>query len=158
MMAQKANIDFSKYRTPELVESIVEILSLPGAFRSIVKWGFFGLIVLVVVVAAVNATGDNRTMKFIVLGPVVVSTGFVVGLLLGAAEFVRRSLNNMIRLIPKDDNETEAVRDVVAQGLQKTALKEKAIVSRLDRAENHLKTIGGWIRLLVLAPAYAILV
>ena len=58
---QKTEIDFSKYRTPELIETISNIISLPGALKSIFMWAFYGLLGLVFVVSALLYFTGNMT-------------------------------------------------------------------------------------------------
>lgn len=97
---QKTNIDFSKYRTPELIETVVEIVSLPGAFREIINWVFYGLIGLAMAVVAALWLTDNLTLFWTALfQSYSVPAGMVGGLAVGIAEFVRRSFNNMSKLV-----------------------------------------------------------
>lgn len=97
---QKTEIDFSRYRTPELIETISNIISLPGAFKSIFYWAFYGLLGLVFIVGVVLWFSGKSNLFITGLAELYsVPAGTVGGIAVGCAEFVRRSLNNMQNLV-----------------------------------------------------------
>ena len=97
---QKTEIDFSKYRTPELIETISNIISLPGALKSIFMWAFYGLLGLVFVVSALLYFSGNMTFLTTAITELyAIPAGAVGGFAVGCAEFVRRSIGNMQKLV-----------------------------------------------------------
>ena len=97
---QKTELDFSKYRTPDLIETITEIVGIPGAIRSIVKWTMYGVATLIVMTLLVLYLSGNLTFLWATFFEVYgAPTGAVAGFALGVAEFMRRSLSNMRKLV-----------------------------------------------------------
>lgn len=97
---QKTEIDFSKYRTPELIGTISSIISLPGAIKSIFTWALYGLLGLVFLVAAIlYFTGNLTFIMTALIELYAIPAGTVGGIAIGCAEFVRRSLGNMQKLV-----------------------------------------------------------
>ncbi|MEM8670589.1 MAG: hypothetical protein AAGG48_23895 [Planctomycetota bacterium] len=97
---QKTQIDFSKYRSEELITTIAATISLPGAIRSIIRWSIAGVALLVLLVGVVlKLIGGLSLLWWFVLESYAAPAGSLVGLLLGLAEFVRRSLSNMTTLV-----------------------------------------------------------
>jgi len=99
-MASKTSIDFSKYRTTELVDTIVELVSLPNAVRGILKSGLFGVVIAVIcVVVLLILTGDFNIVWSTLLGAYAVPAGVAGGLAFGIAGFIRKSFDNMSLLV-----------------------------------------------------------
>lgn len=97
---QNTQLDFSKYQTADLIATISEIVSLPGAITSIAKWAAFGVAVLVFVAALfLKVTGNFSFFWMVMFELYATPAGSLVGVSLGIAEFIRRSLNNMTKLI-----------------------------------------------------------
>ena len=100
MRKQKTQIDFKKYQTPELVETIVDIISIPGAMKSLFKWAVYGLLGLTLMVGFILWLTGNLTFIWTTLFELYsIPAGTLGGVALGIAEFIRRSLNNMTRLV-----------------------------------------------------------
>lgn len=116
---QKTQIDFSKYRTPDLIETIAEIIGLPGAIASIVKCALIGVAALVLVVwLLLYLTGSMTLMWATIFEVYSAPAGAIVGTAIGVAEFIRRSLSNMTKLVDLMLETTiQVAKD--AQGLSK---------------------------------------
>lgn len=100
MSKQKTKLDFAKYRTPDLIATIVDIVGLPGAVAGIMKWALFCVAALVVVVGlALKLSGNMTLLWTAVLEIYSAPAGTLIGLTLGTAEFVRRSLTSMTKLV-----------------------------------------------------------
>jgi hypothetical protein len=59
---QKTQLDFSKYRTPDLITTISGIIGLPGAIGSIMKFAVLGVAALIVLVGLLLKLTGNMTL------------------------------------------------------------------------------------------------
>ncbi|MGI9470241.1 MAG: hypothetical protein ACR2NZ_01830, partial [Rubripirellula sp.] len=100
MAKQKTQLDFAKYRTPDLITTIADIVGLPGAVAGIMKWALLCVAVLVIVVAFALKLSGNMTLMWTAIFEIYSApAGTLIGLTLGMAEFVRRSLTSMTKLV-----------------------------------------------------------
>lgn len=114
---QKTQLDFDKYRTPKLISTIADIVSIPGAIGSIRKWVVIGVGGLILFVVFWLKVTDSMTLFWwAAFEAYSVPAGALAGLAIGVAEFIRRSLNNMTQLIDLMLETTMQVA-VDAQGL-----------------------------------------
>lgn len=91
-------IDFASYRTPEIAETIGELVSFVGLFRSLVIVPLIVGLTGAAIVCWLLFTAENMTQAISV--PPIVGVGTLVLATVGAiAETIRRCLVNMIRLV-----------------------------------------------------------
>ena len=95
---QKTQLDLSKYRTSELFSTISNNISLPGTIKLIIKWAVFSMAMLVLLVAILLKLTGNLTLVWAtIFESYAALSGLIIGLALGIAEFIRRSLSNMTK-------------------------------------------------------------
>lgn len=93
-----AQIDFSKYRTPELFKTISDLLSVSEKAGQVAWWS---MVVCVSVVAAFIILTFQTTPLLVVIlcAGYLVPAGWSAGLILGLAEIVRRSANGLLLIV-----------------------------------------------------------
>ncbi len=101
-------IDFSKYRTPELVTSITDFLSIGDKVIQVGRWAAIGCLVLALVVAAIFFPKLPLWVFFVVLF-YVVPAGLGTGAMFGLAEAIRRSADGMLSIVDLALHETEII-------------------------------------------------
>ena len=100
MAQQKTQLDFAKYRTPDLITTISDIVGIPGAIAGIMKWALLCVAALVVIVGVtLKLSGSMTLMWTAILELYSAPAGTLIGLTIGIAEFVRRSLTSMTKLV-----------------------------------------------------------
>ncbi len=105
-------IDFSKYRTPELVKTISELLSVRDKAGQIALWS--AVLCLVVVAGLfVLVMGNVPLLIFVIFVAYSVPMGLFSGIFLGGAEMVRRSVDGLLSIVDLLLEETGIIaRDV----------------------------------------------
>ena len=91
-------IDFKKYQTAELFESISELLGLSGKLQSIIRWTVIGC-ALAMVAIGIFAFNRFPLLLFLVLFLYGIPAGMSCGGFFGIAETIRRSLTGMLGVI-----------------------------------------------------------
>ena len=109
-MRQKTQIDFSQYRSAELVDTIAEIISLPNALFGVIKWAFIGLCCLAIAVYSILAfNGNLNLLNAALFEAYAIPAGLIGGVAFGISNFVRRSLDNMSKLVDLLFNVTKQI-------------------------------------------------
>ncbi|MGI9516310.1 MAG: hypothetical protein ACR2NP_04630 [Pirellulaceae bacterium] len=94
-------IDFAKYRTPELYESVVNLINVPGRIRLVAGYAFLGAMILAIAgVVLLFLRGGGSSL--IVLVPLLVSSfagGLIAGTVFGIAEVIRRGMGNLLQIV-----------------------------------------------------------
>lgn len=100
MTKQETELDFSKYRTPDLIPTISNIVGIPDAVAGIMKWALLCVAALVVIVGVALKFSGHTTLMWTAIPELYsAATGTLIELTTGIAEFVRRSLTSMTKLV-----------------------------------------------------------
>jgi len=88
-------IDLSKYQTSELSEKLVDLLSVPGAFRRIVKTAAFTAILTIVACFLIREYSDLTLVPLLVVCAYSLVLGALFGLLLGVLRVIATAMTNI---------------------------------------------------------------
>ena len=96
---QVNEIDFSKYRTDELLSEIGDLIYLPNVFLGFCKMVLLGIFVFLSVLWAVAELKGLETIALYTLAAWSIAAGLVGGFFLGLAELVRKSLEGVTKIV-----------------------------------------------------------
>ena len=98
-MSEPSKIDFAKYRTPELLESVMNLIDIRGIYVRSAKRVAIGMLALGVVGGLLFW---SRTDSIYWFAPIVLYcflVGAIMGLFYAIAEVIRHSLSNMLKVV-----------------------------------------------------------
>ncbi|MEM7454901.1 MAG: hypothetical protein AAF456_11180 [Planctomycetota bacterium] len=87
------------YRTPELFETVKELVSIPGAFRKLAGWCMFGGFVMLIIAVVAFFSGWIQGLWAVFFCAYSLFFGVVGGLAVGIADVIRRSSAGMLKLV-----------------------------------------------------------
>lgn len=88
-------IDFTKYQTAALAERLTELLSVPGAVRSVLRTAFFVLPLTLFACCLIVIYSEMAFLPSLAVCAYSLVVGFCLGLLLGILRIISRTLLNI---------------------------------------------------------------
>ena len=92
---QPTELDFSKYRTEDLVGQLIEIISVPGAIRKVFKTIGYAIVLTAIACALLRAYYELTLLPWLVATAYCMVAAVLLGGLLGILRVIRAGLENV---------------------------------------------------------------